>query len=65
MEQAGASMTIQQEMMRHAIQSTMNVYGRAMSDGKREANSNVVQMVLRTTTPMGLVLVKVGCGGRI
>ena len=65
MEQAGASMMIQKEMTRRAIQTTMNVYGKAMSDGQREANNNVVQMVLRTTTPMGLVLVKVGCGGRI
>ena len=32
--------------MRHAsIQTTMNVYGRAMSDSKREAHSNVVQMI--------------------
>ena len=34
--------------MRHAsIQTTMNVYGRAMTDGKRQAHSNVVQMVLQ------------------
>lgn len=33
--------------MRHAsIQTTMNVYGRAMTEGKRQAHSNVVQMVL-------------------
>jgi hypothetical protein len=34
--------------MRHAsIQTTMNVYGRAMTDSKRQAYSNVVQMVLQ------------------
>ncbi|HEV2201559.1 MAG TPA: site-specific integrase [Bryobacteraceae bacterium] len=36
LDSAGASMTVQKELMRHAsIQTTMNVYGRAMSDGKR------------------------------
>ncbi len=46
---AGTTMPIQKELMRHAsIQTTMNVYGRStMSDAKREANSNVVQMALR------------------
>ena len=34
--------------MRHAsIQATMNVYGTAMTDGKRRAHGNVVQMVLK------------------
>ncbi len=37
--------------MRHAsIQTTMNVYGRAMTDSKRQAHSNVVQMVLQVET---------------
>ena len=32
--------------MRHAsIQTTMNVYGRVMTDTKRKANSQVVEMV--------------------
>jgi hypothetical protein len=36
--------------MRHAsIQTTMNVYGRAMTDRKRQAHSNVVQMWLLVT----------------
>jgi integrase len=49
---AGASMPIQKELMRHAsIQTTMNVYGRStMSEAKRAANSNVVQMALRPTS---------------
>jgi len=39
---------VQQELMRHAsITTTMNVYGRAMPDIKREANSKVVRMVLK------------------
>jgi integrase len=34
--------------MRHAsIQTTMNVYGQPMPSSKREANSNVVVMVLK------------------
>jgi hypothetical protein len=34
--------------MRHAsIQTTMNVYGRVMTDSKRQAQSTVVQMVLK------------------
>ena len=34
--------------MRHAsIQTTMNVYGKAMTDSKRQAHSKVVEMVLK------------------
>ena len=34
--------------MRHAsIQTTMNIYGKAMTDSKRQAHSNVVEMVLK------------------
>ncbi len=41
-------MKVQQELMRHAsIQTTMNVYGQAMSSSKREVNSKVVEMVLK------------------
>lgn len=49
LDEAGAPMSIQRDLMRHAsIQTTMNVYGRAtMSDAKRTANSNVVRMALR------------------
>jgi integrase len=37
---------VQQELMRHAsIQTTMNVYGRAMTETKRQANSQVVGLV--------------------
>ncbi len=32
--------------MRHAsIQTTMNIYGKAMTDSKRQAHSKVVEMV--------------------
>jgi integrase len=43
-------MKVQQELMRHAsIQTTMNVYGRAMTETKRRANSQVVELVLGPT----------------
>ena len=45
--------------MRHAsIQTTMNVYGRAMTDGKRQAHDKVVQMVFKTekTDPIAKVV---------
>jgi len=32
-------------------QTTMNVYGKAMTDSKRHANSKVVQMVLQEPHP--------------
>ena len=48
LDETGAPMKVQQELMRHAsIQTTMNVYGQAPTSSKRQANSKVVQMVLR------------------
>jgi len=49
LDSTGAPIAMQRELMRHAsIETTMNVYGRAMmSDAKRQANSNVVQIALR------------------
>ena len=48
LDETGAPMKVQQELMRHAsIQTTMNVYGQAMSSSKREANGKVVEMVLK------------------
>ena len=45
-------MTVQKELMRHAsIQTTMNVYGKAMSDTKRQVHSKIVAMVLRKRGP--------------
>ena len=41
-------------MMRHAsVQTTMDVYGRAMTDGKRQAHGNAVQMVLKSAVENG------------
>ena len=47
LDDTGAPLTVQKELMRHAsIQTTMNVYGKAMSNTKREAHSRVVQAIL-------------------
>jgi hypothetical protein len=47
LDETGVPMKVQQELMRHvSIQTTMNVYGQAMSDSKRDANSKVVRLAL-------------------
>jgi integrase len=47
LDETGAPMKVQQELMRHAdIRTTMNVYGKAMDASKREAHSKVVRIVL-------------------
>ena len=44
-----SALTVQKELMRHAsIQTTMNIYGKAMTDSKRQAHSKVVEMVLKS-----------------
>jgi integrase len=48
LDSVGTSMGVQQKLMRHTqIANTMNVYGDAMMESKRAANSEVVQMALR------------------
>jgi integrase len=52
LQESGAPLAVQQELMRHAsITTTMNVYGKVMTDTKRQANSKVVQMVLQAPRP--------------
>jgi integrase len=52
LDETGAPIKVQQELMRHAsIETTMNVYGQAMPASKRLANSKVVQMVLKPASP--------------
>ena len=47
LDESGASMKVQQELMRHSsITTTMNIYGAAMDDTKRTANSNLVKMAI-------------------
>ena len=48
LDETGAPLTVQKELMRHAsIQTTMNIYGKAMTDSKRQAHSKVVELVLK------------------
>ena len=50
LDETGAPLTVQKELMRHAsIQTTMNIYGKAMTDSKRQAHSKVVEMVLNSS----------------
>ncbi|MCU1309504.1 MAG: site-specific recombinase, phage integrase family, partial [Candidatus Angelobacter sp.] len=47
LDATGAPVGVQQKLMRHAqVSTTMNVYGNAQMDSKRDANSRVVQGVL-------------------
>lgn len=47
LRQLGIDIKVQQELMRHAdIRTTMNVYGKAMDESKREAHRKVVCLVL-------------------
>ena len=47
LDETGAPMKAQQELMRHVdIRTSMNVYGKGMDASKREAHGNVVRMVL-------------------
>jgi integrase len=49
LDATGAPLTVQKELMRHAsIQTTMNIYGKAMTDSKRHAHSKVVGMILNS-----------------
>ena len=48
LDDSGAPMGVQQKLMRHAqISTTMNVYGNALMTAKREANTAVVNRILR------------------
>jgi integrase len=47
LDETGAPLKVQQELMRHAdIRTTMNVYGKAMDESKRAAHGKVVRLVL-------------------
>ncbi len=49
LDETGAPMGVQQKLMRHAqISTTMNVYGNALMEAKREANAAVVRRILRS-----------------
>lgn len=47
LDATGAPIGVQQKLMRHAqVSTTMNVYGNALMQSKRDANSKIVGMVL-------------------
>lgn len=49
LDDTGAPVGVQQKLMRHAqVSTTMNIYGNALMDAKREANSKVVKRALRS-----------------
>jgi integrase len=49
LDDTGAPVGVQQKLMRHAqISTTMNVYGNALMEAKREANTKVVRKALRS-----------------
>ena len=48
LDATGAPIGVQQKLMRHAqVATTMDVYGNALMESKREANSKVVRLLLR------------------
>lgn len=53
LDDTGAPTTVQKELMRHAsIQTTLNIYGKAMTDSKRQAHSKVVRLILKPSKPV-------------
>src|SRR5204863_6115993 len=55
LDAVGAPIGVQQKLMRHAqVSTTMNIYGDAQMESKREANSKVVRMVLRNRGTMSV-----------
>jgi len=54
LDDTGAPIGVQQKLMRHAqVSTTMNVYGNALMESKREANTAVVNKILRSHNDEG------------
>lgn len=52
LDETGAPVGVQQKLMRHSnVATTMNVYGSSTLKAKQQANSKVVQMVMRQEQP--------------
>jgi integrase len=52
LDETGAPVGVQQKLMRHSnVSTTMNVYGSSRLKAKQEANSKVVQMVIKEKQP--------------
>jgi integrase len=53
LDETGAPIGVQQKLMRHSnVATTMNVYGNSTLRAKQQANSKVVQMVMREEEPL-------------
>ena len=51
LDETFAPIGVQQRLMRHAqVSTTMNVYGNAAMKSRREANSKVVQTIMKPDT---------------
>jgi integrase len=47
LDETGVPLGVQQKLMRHAsIRTPMNIYGKAMTESKRQTHSKIVEMVL-------------------
>lgn len=54
LDETGAPIGVQQKFMRRSkVSTTMNVYGNSTLRAKKQANSKVVQMVMRSEQPRG------------
>jgi integrase len=52
LDAVGSTVGVQQKLMRHSnVSTTMNIYGGALMDEKRAANTRVVQLILATKSP--------------
>lgn len=57
LDETGAPIGVQQKLMRHSnVATTMNVYGNSTLQAKKEANSKVVQMVMKQETPLAVAV---------
>jgi integrase len=55
LDETGAPIGVQQKLMRHAnVSTTMNVYGSATLRAKQQADSKVVQMVMKQERPQAV-----------
>jgi len=53
LDETGAPIGVQQKLMRHSnVATTMNVYGNSTLRAKQQANSKVVQMVIKEEEPL-------------
>ena len=57
LDETGAPIGVQQKLMRHSnVATTMNVYGNSTLQAKKEANSKVVQMVMKHEQPLAIAV---------